>query len=85
MHLHRLGSCRGRLVVSDRGVAFEPAEGDHTFSLKYSGFVPALADGVVILKTATTTYRLKVASAATSGQPAPVQTVFDRIERFRAR
>jgi hypothetical protein len=35
------------------------------------------------LKTATNTYRLKAAAAATTGQPAPVRAVFDRIERFR--
>lgn len=85
LHLHRFGSCRGRLVVSDRGVAFEPAEGNDTFALKYPDFLPALADGVLTLKTASNTYRLKAASATTTGQPAPVRTVFDRIERFRAR
>jgi diguanylate cyclase (GGDEF)-like protein len=85
LHLHRFGSCRGRLVVSDRGVAFEPGEGDDTFALKYPDFLPALADNVLTLKTATNTYRLKAASASTTGQPAPVRTILDRIERFRAR
>jgi hypothetical protein len=83
LHLHRFGSCRGRLVVSDRAVAFEPAEGDDTFALKYPDFLPALADNVLTLKTATNAYRLKAAAAATTGQPAPVRAVFDRIKRFR--
>ena len=84
LHLHRFGNCRGRLVVSDRGVVFEPAEGDDTFALKYSDFLQALADNVLTLKTATNTYRLKAADA-TTGQPLPVRAVFDRIERFRDR
>jgi hypothetical protein len=60
-----------------------PAEGDDTFALKYQDFLLALADNVLTLKTATNTYRLKAAAAATTGQPAPVRAVFDRIERFR--
>jgi len=85
LHLHRFGSCRGRLVLSDRGVAFDPPEGGDTFALKYPDFLQAVAGDVLTLKTATNTYRLKAAAAATTGQPPPVRAVFERIERFRAR
>ena len=64
IHVHRLGSCRGRLDVTSDGVAFvaNVGEGDESFSLKYAEFLPALTDDTLILKSATRTYRFKAAS-----------------------
>jgi EAL domain-containing protein (putative c-di-GMP-specific phosphodiesterase class I) len=83
VHLHRLGSCRGRLDVSRDGVAFVSADdGDEAFTLKYTEFLHALADDTLTLKSATKTYRFK---AADSGSEHAVQLrdLADRIGRSR--
>ena len=60
MHLHRLGSCHGRLQVTRDGVAFVANEDSkEAFTLKYAEFLHTLEDDTLILKTATRTYRFK--------------------------
>jgi hypothetical protein len=65
VHLHRLGSCRGRLDLTRDGVAFAPEEGDgdEAFTLKYAEFLHAQSDDTLTLKSATKTYRFKTASS----------------------
>ena len=84
VHLHRLGSCRGRLEVTRDGVAFVPKENDggEAFRLKYTEFLPALADDTLTLRSATRIYRFK---AGTSGSQKSVRRrdLTDRIARAR--
>ena len=65
VHLHRVGSCRGRLVVSRDGVAFVPAEktGNDTFALKHAEFLHTFAGSTLTIKSATRTYRFMAAGA----------------------
>jgi len=81
MHLHRIGSCHGRLEVSRNGVAFVSKE-DDGLTLKYSEFVHALADDTLILKSVNKTYRFK---AAASGKESgnQLRDLADRIARSR--
>ena len=65
MHLHRLGSCRGRLDVTRDGVAFVSAEGDdEAFALRYTEFLHALSEDTLTLKSATRTYRFRTTASA---------------------
>ena len=68
VHLHRLGNCRGRLVVRGDGVAFVSEEGEHdadAFTLKFTEFLHALSDDTLTLKSATRTYRFKAGGDST--------------------
>lgn len=84
VHLHRLGSCRGRLDVTRNGVEFVSAEGDHdeAFALKYTEFVHALSDDTLTLKSATRTYRFRTGGAGPEGA-VQLRDVADRIARSR--
>jgi len=83
VHLHRLGSCRGRLDVTRAGVAFASEESDDdAFSLKYAEFLHALADDTLTLKSATKTYRFKAASSRGDNR-VQVRDLADRISRLR--
>ena len=84
VHLHLVGSCQGRLVVSRDGVAFVPDETKDGFALRYTEFLHTLADGMLIIKSTTRTYRFK--AAATAGKDddgAQLHDVVASIARFR--
>jgi hypothetical protein len=85
LHLHRIGSCRGRLVVSRDGVAFVPAEGrDDAFVLKYADFVHGSSDNTLTIRTATKSYRLKaLASGGKDDDGRQLRAVVQRIARLR--
>ena len=64
MHLHRFGSCRGRLDVTRDGVSFVSDEDDdEAFTLKYAEFLHALTDDTLTLRSATRIYRFKVGAS----------------------
>jgi diguanylate cyclase (GGDEF)-like protein/PAS domain S-box-containing protein len=78
LHLHRLGSCRGRLEVTRDGVAFVSEDHDSDgFTLKHAEFVQALADDTLTLKSATKTYRFKAV-----GSQVQLREIADRIARL---
>jgi diguanylate cyclase (GGDEF)-like protein len=84
VHLHRLGSCRGRLDVTRTGVAFvsETDGKDEAFTLKYTEFLNALSDDTLILRSATRTYRFQ-GVASGSRNKLQLRNLADRIARFR--
>jgi len=85
VHLHRVGSCQGRLIVSRDGVAFIPDEttAKDGFALKYREFLHTLADGRLTIKSNTRTYRFKTAAiAGIVDDGAPLRDVVERIARF---
>ena len=84
VHLHRLGSCQGRLAVTPNGVSFVTKEkgGEDSFTLKYAEFLHALEDDALILKTGTKTYRFKDEESRTRNG-AGLRDVANRITRAR--
>lgn len=84
VHLHLVGSCQGRLVVSRDGVAFVPDETKDGFALKYNEFLHALADGVLTIKSTARTYRFKAAAGAgKEDEGGQLHDVVESIARFR--
>ncbi len=86
VHLHRVGSCQGRLVVSRDGVAFVPDDktGKDAFTLKYSEFLQTLADSKLTIKSNTRTYRFKAAAVASKDDNgSQLHDVVESIGRFR--
>ena len=81
VHLHRIGSCHGRLEVSRNGVEFVSKE-DDGLRLKYTEFLHALADDTLILKSANKTYRFKVAASGTESEN-QLRDLASRIARSR--
>jgi hypothetical protein len=74
LHLHRLGSCRGRLVVSRTAVAFVPDDrkgnAEDGFSVRPGEFLHELGDDVLTIKSNDRTYRFKPAEG-TGTDPDP--------------
>jgi len=64
MHLHRVGSCQGHLVVSRDGIAFVPddKENKDAFVFRYGEFLHTLSEGQLTIRSAARTYRFKVAA-----------------------
>jgi diguanylate cyclase (GGDEF)-like protein/PAS domain S-box-containing protein len=87
LHLHRIGSCLGRLVVSGQGVAFVPdSDRDDAFTLKYADFIHALEEETLTVRTASRTYRFKAAGGAgKADRESRLRNVADRIEGNRSR
>ena len=88
VHLHRvgMGSCEGRLIVSREGVAFVPDQktSKDGFTFKYNEFLQTMEDGRLTIKSATRTYRFRVATAAgTTDDGSNLQTAVASMQRFR--
>ena len=65
VHLHRIGSCQGHLVVSRDAISFVPDDkaNKDAFVFKYGEFLHTLSDGRLTIKSASRTYRFSVAAA----------------------
>jgi diguanylate cyclase (GGDEF)-like protein len=65
VHLHRVGSCQGHLVVSRDAISFVPDDkaNKDAFVFKYGEFLHTLSDGRLTIKSASRTYRFSVAAA----------------------
>ena len=68
VHQHRLGSCRGLLVVSRDGVAFvqddHESSDQHGFHLQHGQFLHSLGRDNLTIKSNDRTYRFKAADAS---------------------
>jgi len=64
VHLHRVGSCQGHLVVARDGIAFVPddKENKDAFVFRYGEFLHTLSEGQLTIRSAARTYRFKVAA-----------------------
>jgi EAL domain-containing protein (putative c-di-GMP-specific phosphodiesterase class I) len=86
VHLHRVGSCQGRLVVSRTGVAFVPDDktSKEAFALKYSDFLYTLEDSTLTIKTNDRIYRFKGATVAgKNDNGSQLHDAVESIARFR--
>ena len=63
VHQHRLGSCRGLLVVTRDGVEFQPDAAEHQvkdgFALPYTRFLSEMSGGSLVIKSNDRDYRFK--------------------------
>ena len=86
VHLHRVGSCQGRLIVSRDGIAFVPDDksGRDGFALKYKEFLHTVADSTLTIKSNSRTYRFKAAPiAGKDDDGSKLHDVGESIARFR--
>jgi hypothetical protein len=85
VHLHGVGSCHGRLIVSRKGVAFVPDDkpGKDGFDLKYSEFLSTLSDRKLVIKSNSRTYRFRAAATGEDDSGSQLDDVVGRITRFR--
>jgi hypothetical protein len=65
VHLHRVGSCQGHLVVSRDAISFVPDDkaNEDAFVFKYGEFLYTLTDGQLTIKSASRTYRFRGTAA----------------------
>jgi EAL domain-containing protein (putative c-di-GMP-specific phosphodiesterase class I) len=85
IHQHRLGSCRGQLVVSRDGVAYVPdddGEGKDGFRLKYTQFLDELNGASLRITSNNRDYRFKVA-APTGHDREQLEQLVAAIAKFR--
>lgn len=64
VHLHRVGSCEGHLVISRDGVAFVPGDKENkdAFVFRYGEFLHTLSEGRLTIRSAARTYRFRAAT-----------------------
>jgi hypothetical protein len=85
VHQHRLGSCRGQLVVSRDGVAYVPeteGDGKDGFRLKYTQFLDELGGDSLRITSNNRDYRFRVATSSTDDRE-QLQRLAAAIARFR--
>jgi hypothetical protein len=63
VHQHRLGSCRGLLVVTRDGVEYQPDAAEHQvkdgFALPYTRFLSEMSGSSLVIKSNDRDYRFK--------------------------
>jgi hypothetical protein len=85
-HLHRLGSCVGRLSVSRKGLAFTPEDRSSAdaFMLTPNEFLPSSTDRVLTIKSNTKAYRFRVLSGGrASDAERPLRELAEAIAKVR--
>ena len=85
VHQHRLGSCRGQLVVSRDGVAYVPedeGQGKDGFRLRYTQFLDELNGGSLRITSSDRDYRFRVAVPSGSDRE-QLERLTAAIARFR--
>ena len=85
IHQHRLGSCRGQLVVSRDGVAYVPEDdgpGKDGFRLKYTQFLDELNGASLRITSNNRDYRFKVA-ASSGNEHEQLERLVTAIAKFR--
>lgn len=85
-HLHRLGSCSGRLRVSRQGLTFTPEANasDHAFVLGHGAFLASVDERTLAIRSHQKIYRFKVTELERGTAPgAPLQSFLKAIALFR--
>ena len=84
VHQHRIGYCRGLLVVSDAGLSYVPGEADQrkdAFSFGHDQFLHELKDESLTIRSTDRAYRFKAADAAGNGQLAEIVKSITRLKK----
>jgi hypothetical protein len=63
IHDHRLGSCKGSLLVTQEGISFVPEKGKDGFSLNYAECSSALTNDQLTIKSGKKIWHFKSASS----------------------
>jgi EAL domain-containing protein (putative c-di-GMP-specific phosphodiesterase class I)/GGDEF domain-containing protein len=86
VHQHRLGSCRGQLVVSRDGVAYIPEDegegGKDGFRLRYTQFLDEVSGGSLRISSSDRDYRFRVAVSSGDDRE-QLERLAATIARFR--
>ena len=89
-HLHRLGSCGGRLRVSYQGLLFTPEEksSNEGFLLAHGEFLPSTSGQTLTIKSHAKTYRFRASTDRrrgrdTSDTASQLQALTATLDRFR--
>ena len=85
-HVHRFGSCAGRLVLSRKGLMFTPEESSSKdgLVLEHAAFLPSVNARTLTIKSNAKTYRFRIADAQTVDANAKqLRELTEAIERFR--
>jgi PAS domain S-box-containing protein len=85
-HLHRFGSCAGRLVLSRKGLMFTPEESSSKdgIVLTRTELLPSMNDRTLTIRSKSKTYRFRlVADAQAADANARLRELIEAIERFR--
>jgi len=88
LHQHRLGNCRGRLLVSRDGIAFVPDDQTrgHALTLKHAEFLQTVSGNTLAIQSASKTYRFTLDAASSRGKNQPtVADIAVTIVRARPR
>jgi diguanylate cyclase (GGDEF)-like protein len=87
-HLHRLGRCDGRLIVSADGVQFD-VDGNQRgdgFSLRHGEFVQSVDNNALVIRTATKVYRFSPPDRRSGTRGAAmIAQMADTIQRSKPR
>jgi hypothetical protein len=84
VHQHRIGYCRGLLVVSVAGISYVPGETDErkdAFSLAHDEFLHELKDDSLTIRSTDKAYRFKAADA--TGKDGQLAEIVKSITRLR--
>ena len=79
-HLHRFGSCRGQLSVSDAGVVFVPDEktSADAFSYAHGDFLASTTSNTFVVKSHTKTYRFRPLTSVNSDAASQLHSLTER-------
>jgi hypothetical protein len=85
LHLHRIGKCRGRLLVSRSGIAFLPSdkESDDAVTLRYDEFMQSVNTKELTIKGPKRVYRFAPVVGTSSSTDAQVTRIARAIARAR--
>lgn len=85
IHVHFLGSCRGRLTISRQSIAYEPSEDKrHGFLFKLTDIVGTELGDTLKIKCKNETYRFKAGSTEKGGNRAKLAAIDQRLTKVRA-
>jgi diguanylate cyclase (GGDEF)-like protein len=87
-HVHRVGRCRGRLEVTQKGVEFVPdaRDGKDAFSLAHADFLHTLERKTLTIRSSSRNYRFEAQGPSDkAASETEIARVADAIARFRSR
>jgi len=85
IHVHFLGSCRGRLRISRESIVYEPSEDKrHGFLFKLTDIVGTELGDTLKIKCKNETYRFKAGSTDKGDNRSKLTAIDQRLTKVRA-